>query len=55
MKTIRSEPIQSVYEQVVAADPMACFSATVEGEWQIRAALSTELVPRARTAFCAAK
>jgi hypothetical protein len=53
--TIRSLPIQSLYEQVVAATPSAPLSPKVLGEWQTRAALSIELVPIARTAFCAAK
>jgi len=55
MKTIRSVPIQSVYEQVVAATPSALLRPNVLGEWQIRAALSILLLPSARTAFCAAK
>ena len=50
-KTIRSVPIQSEYEQVVAATPSACLSPNVLGEWQTRAALSIELVPIARAAF----
>ena len=52
--TIRSLSMTSVYEQVVAATPMARFSAVVEGAWHTRAALSTLLVPIARVAFCAA-
>ena len=38
----------------MAATPSASLSAKVLGEWQTRAALSIELVPIARTAFCAA-
>lgn len=38
----------------MAAAPTVCLSATVEGEWQMRAALSMLLPPSARTAFCAA-
>ena len=51
--TIRSVPIQSLYEQVDAATPSDCFSATVLGAWQRRAALSTWLVPSARATFWA--
>ena len=54
MKTIRSVPIQSEYEQVDAATPSASLRPNVEGEWQTRAALSIEFVPIARAAFCAA-
>ena len=54
MKTIRSVPIQSVYEHVVAPTPIASFRPKVLGEWQTRAALSIEFVPSARTAFWAA-
>ncbi len=52
MNTTRSLPIQSEYEHVVAPTPRASLRAIVLGEWQTRAALSTELVPSARTAFC---
>ena len=38
----------------MAATPSASFSPKVLGEWQTRAALSIELVPIARAAFCAA-
>jgi hypothetical protein len=54
MNTTRSLPIQSVYEQVVAATPTDSFSPNVLGEWHTLAALSIELVPIARTAFWAA-
>ena len=40
-KTSRSVPIQSPYEQVVAATPSIARNATLLGAWQIRAALST--------------
>jgi hypothetical protein len=40
-----------VYDTVVAPTPIVSFSAPVDGEWQIRAALSTSLVPRKRATF----
>ena len=43
----------SVYETVVAAAPIVCFSTIVDGAWQTRAALSMLLLPRKRTSFCA--
>ena len=49
----RSLSITSRYEHVVAATPIACFSAVVDGAWHTRAALSTLFVPIARAAFCA--
>ena len=53
-KMIRSAPIQSRYEQVVAPWPSVFFIAEVEAAWHSRAELSTWLVPIARAAFCAA-
>ncbi len=38
---------------MVAATPMASLSAFVDGAWQMRAALSTLLVPRNRATFWA--
>ena len=49
---IAADPV--VYEQVVEATPSVALSATVLGEWQMRAALSMLFVPIARTAFWAA-
>ncbi len=43
--TIRSLPMTSVYEHVVAPTPSVSFSAIVDGAWHTRAALSTLLVP----------
>src|SRR4029453_8737831 len=54
MKRTRSLPIQSLYEQVVAPTPSASLRPNVLGAWQTRAALSIELLPSARTAFCTA-
>ena len=51
--TSRPVRIQALYETVEAATPMDCFIATVEGAWQMRAALSTLLVPRKRATFWA--
>ena len=51
--TMRSLWITSVYEQVVAAAPIALQSTPVDGAWQTRAALSTLFVPRNRVTFCA--
>ena len=52
-RMIRSLPITSVYEHVVAATPICCLSAVVDGAWHTRAALSTLFVPMKRVTFCA--
>ncbi len=54
MKQIRSAPIQSLYDTVEADTPSDCFIATVDGEWQMRAELSTLFVPRNRATLPAA-
>ena len=52
--TTRSLSMTSRYEHVVAATPIACFNAPVDGAWQTRAALSMLFVPMKRATFCAA-
>ena len=46
-------PILPLASKVLALTPIAAFIATVDGEWQSRAGLSTLLVPMKRAAFCA--
>ena len=51
INTTRSVSSTSRKEQVVAAAPMASRSATVDGAWQTRAALSMLAIPSARAAL----
>ena len=50
-KMTKSLPIQSEYEQVVAAHPTVAVNPAVLGAWQTRALVSTWLVPKKRATF----